>query len=102
MFSEKEKMLASGGQDNANKEAMEVVKLAICNKHKCDFELICPSCDELLCKQCAFEHVDHNCSPLNDFVYKWYKQNIHDLARQAENKVEFSNIFGVGVGFELT
>jgi hypothetical protein len=88
MFSEKENNLLSNDQDFvANKEGMETVKLAICNKHKGDYELICPSCDELLCKQCSIEHIEHNCSPLNDLVYKWYKQSIHDLAKQAENKV---------------
>ncbi|CAK5091580.1 unnamed protein product [Meloidogyne enterolobii] len=85
MFSEKDKL--SNQQECLLKEGgMETVKLALCNKHKGDFELICPSCDELLCKQCAFEHVEHNVSPLNDLVFKWYKQSIHDLAKQAENK----------------
>ncbi|CAK5127784.1 unnamed protein product, partial [Meloidogyne enterolobii] len=85
MFSEKDKM--SNQQEGLLKEGgMDTVKLALCNKHKGDFELICPSCDELLCKQCAFEHVEHNVSPLNDLVFKWYKQSIHDLAKQAENK----------------
>ncbi|KAL7075841.1 hypothetical protein ACQ4LE_005164 [Meloidogyne hapla] len=85
MFSEKDK-LANNQEGAIAKEGMEPIKLAICNKHKGDFELICPSCDELLCKQCAYEHIEHNCSPLNDLVYKWYKQSIHDLAKQAENK----------------
>uniref|UniRef100_A0A1I8B6A2 RING-type E3 ubiquitin transferase n=1 Tax=Meloidogyne hapla TaxID=6305 RepID=A0A1I8B6A2_MELHA len=65
MFSEKDK-LANNQEGAIAKEGMEPIKLAICNKHKGDFELICPSCDELLCKQCAYEHIEHNCSPLND------------------------------------
>jgi hypothetical protein len=88
MFTDKEMTEEPGKGGIGNGIEQMMMRMQMCNKHKSEFEHFCPSCDELLCTQCVTnEHLDHNCSPLNENLYNYQKKGMQNLAKQAEIKV---------------